>query len=92
MEEHTRDWWVIVFGIAIIILAIIILLSFVVMSAFTPVKFKMKCDIGEITYVDMTNTNSRCYGSFSREFCPLPGRINCEVEGEAPIFLLEKLR
>ena len=87
MDKTPQKFWIIVLTIAVIIMG-----SYLLMSSFGTTKFRMKCDIDQIRYVDMTNTNSRCYGDFSREFCPLPGRINCEVEGEAPIFLLEKLR
>jgi hypothetical protein len=85
MDESTSKWWHIM-----LMIAAIILLSYIVLSAFAPVKFKMNCDIDKINY-GLKMPASCWIPGVTAQNCPLPGRINCEIEGEAPLIFIDRL-
>ncbi len=71
---------------AVLVFAILVL----IISLMQPVSFKMSCDIDKITYG--VNQPAKCYiPGVTSWNCPMPGKIQCTVEGQAPLFLLNRL-
>ena len=55
-----------------------------------PSEFRISCEASGIDYVKLENA-SCWHQNISDEYCPLPQKLSCSIEGEFPYALLSKL-
>ena len=71
-------------GLKIIGILLIIAMISLVLTLVIPVKFKVHCNIDGIELKKLSG-NNECYNPFSKDYCPIPKKIDCDISGSFPL-------